>query len=170
MAYDKVVDSSLLDTNLTIVANAIRSKGGTTENLSFPDGFVSAVQAIQTGDGGSGDSGGFVSGSFTPAESTLEMSVDIGKTYDYFIMFPDCSHNDLKVGLKTFFVFLYAKNNIFYAYSGNGGFAGSYYGASSISSKPTYNETSIDFANGTIGTNLGYFIAGTTYKWLAWQK
>ena len=36
-------------TDLTKVASAIREKGGTSEPLVYPDGFVSAVQAIQTG-------------------------------------------------------------------------------------------------------------------------
>lgn len=35
--------------DLTKVANAIRSKGGTTDPLIYPDGFASAVRAIQTG-------------------------------------------------------------------------------------------------------------------------
>lgn len=34
---------------LTAVANAIREKGGTSEQLVYPGGFVSAIQAIQTG-------------------------------------------------------------------------------------------------------------------------
>lgn len=38
------------DTDLTAVANAIRTKGGTSAALAFPNGFVSAVQAITTGD------------------------------------------------------------------------------------------------------------------------
>ena len=49
MALDKLVDSSQLDTDLTSVANAIRTKGGTSAQLAFPAGFVSAVQAIPTG-------------------------------------------------------------------------------------------------------------------------
>ena len=36
-------------TDLTAVANAIREKGGTSAQLACPDGFVSAIQAIQTG-------------------------------------------------------------------------------------------------------------------------
>lgn len=35
--------------DLTAVANAIREKGGTSEQLACPDGFVAAIQAIQTG-------------------------------------------------------------------------------------------------------------------------
>ena len=37
------------DTDLTAVANAIRTKGGTSAQMAFPDGFVSAVNAIPTG-------------------------------------------------------------------------------------------------------------------------
>ena len=39
--------------DLTAVASAIREKGGTEESLVFPDGFISAVQGIQSGGGGS---------------------------------------------------------------------------------------------------------------------
>ena len=35
--------------DLTAVADAIRAKGGTAAQLVYPDGFVSAIQAIQTG-------------------------------------------------------------------------------------------------------------------------
>ena len=49
MAVDKLVDSTQLDADLTSVANAIRTKGGTSAQLAFPSGFVSAVQAIPTG-------------------------------------------------------------------------------------------------------------------------
>lgn len=49
MAYDKVVDSASLDSKLTQVADAIRTKGNTGADLQFPSGFISAIQAIQTG-------------------------------------------------------------------------------------------------------------------------
>lgn len=49
MAYDKVVDSTSLDSKLTQVADAIRTKGNTSADLQFPSGFISAIQAIQTG-------------------------------------------------------------------------------------------------------------------------
>lgn len=55
MALDKLVDSSQLDTDLTAVANAIRTKGDTSAALAFPTGFVDAVEAIETGGGGGGD-------------------------------------------------------------------------------------------------------------------
>lgn len=47
MTYRKVNDTSL-----DSVADAIRAKGGTSDVLVFPDGFVSAISAIQTGGGG----------------------------------------------------------------------------------------------------------------------
>lgn len=48
MAVDKLVDSAQLDADLTSVANAIRAKGGTSAQLAFPNGFISAVEAIET--------------------------------------------------------------------------------------------------------------------------
>lgn len=42
------------DIELTSVADAIRAKGGTSDLLVYPDGFVSAINAITTG-GGSDD-------------------------------------------------------------------------------------------------------------------
>lgn len=52
MALDALVDSTQLDTDLTSVANAIRTKGGTSAQLAFPTGFVDAIEDIETGGGG----------------------------------------------------------------------------------------------------------------------
>lgn len=46
MAVDKAVDSAVLDAGLTDIADAIREKGGTSAELSFPRGFVDAVDAL----------------------------------------------------------------------------------------------------------------------------
>lgn len=51
MSVDKLVDSTQLDADLTSVANAIRTKGGTSASLAFPAGFVSAIGDIPTGGG-----------------------------------------------------------------------------------------------------------------------
>ena len=40
------------DTELTSIANAIRTKGGTSASLTYPAGFVSAIEAIPSGGGG----------------------------------------------------------------------------------------------------------------------
>ena len=52
MSVDKLVDSTQLDSDLTSVANAIRTKGGTSAQLAFPADFVSAITAIPSGGGG----------------------------------------------------------------------------------------------------------------------
>lgn len=49
MALDALVDSNQLDADLTSVANAIRTKGGTSASLAFPAEFVSAIAAIPSG-------------------------------------------------------------------------------------------------------------------------
>jgi len=51
MAIDKSIDSAQLDADLTSVANAIRTKGGTSAQLAFPAEFVSAIEDIETGGG-----------------------------------------------------------------------------------------------------------------------
>lgn len=48
MAYDKVVDSAVLDSTLTAIANAIREKGGTSDPIAF-DAMAAAVAAIEAG-------------------------------------------------------------------------------------------------------------------------
>lgn len=49
MAVDKLVDSAQLDSDLGDIAIAIRTKGGTSAQLTFPSGFISAIEAITTG-------------------------------------------------------------------------------------------------------------------------
>lgn len=72
-----MTDYVVRDTQLTSVADAIRTKGGTSDPLAFPDGFVSAVEAIPTGGGGGSvpakevnfrDYDGTVLYSYTPTE------------------------------------------------------------------------------------------------------
>lgn len=73
MSVDKLVDSTQLDADLTSVANAIRTKGGTSASLAFPADFVSAIAAIPTG-GGSGIT--VISGSITGnGSNTIEIVV-----------------------------------------------------------------------------------------------
>ena len=83
MAVDKSVDSAQLDAALSAVADAIRSKGGTEAALSFPAGFVSAVEALGSG-GGQGYSL-LASGSYTKTDaavvpSRLEIPVSFSGT------------------------------------------------------------------------------------------
>lgn len=43
-----MADYLVTDTELTSIANAIRTKGGTSASLAFPSDFISAIGAIQT--------------------------------------------------------------------------------------------------------------------------
>ena len=72
MALDKVVDSVVLDAQLTSIADAIRSKGGTTDQLTLA-GMVDAINAIQTGSGGIQSA----SGEYSIAEDVASLSIDI---------------------------------------------------------------------------------------------
>lgn len=47
-----MADYLVTDTELTSVADAIRTKGGTSAQLSFPTGFIQAINDIPTGGGG----------------------------------------------------------------------------------------------------------------------
>lgn len=49
MAVDILVDSTQLNSGLTAVANAIRTKGGTSAQLSFPNGMAQAIADIPAG-------------------------------------------------------------------------------------------------------------------------
>lgn len=51
MADYKVVDIEQLETDLASVADAIRTKGNTTDDLEFPQGFVDGIGAIESGGG-----------------------------------------------------------------------------------------------------------------------
>ena len=84
MAYRKVNDNSLVS-----VADAIRSKGGTSDALVFPDGFVSAISAIQTGGGGAketwvikSDAGGVFATTQISFTSNGQKFTSIGANYD----------------------------------------------------------------------------------------
>lgn len=75
MAYDKVVDSSVLDAGLKQIADAIREKGGTSDNLAFPQAMADAIAAIEAG--GDLPNGAFYigHGSFTPAQKTQNYNI-----------------------------------------------------------------------------------------------
>lgn len=91
MSLDKLVDSTQLDADLTTVANAIRTKGGTSASLAFPADFVSAIAAISGGGGSSGVQ--YKSGTFTPTSTlsdasrhTITTVENVGFTPDIFLL------------------------------------------------------------------------------------
>lgn len=62
------------DTDLKKVANAIRAKGGTSANLSYPDEFVSAIQNIP-------EKAVLLASNVTIADGVISFSVD-RRSYD----------------------------------------------------------------------------------------
>lgn len=79
MAYDKIVDSAVLDANLTIIANAIRAKGGSSASLEFPYGMAAAINAIESGSGGNTAKPKIIR--MTVNHTTLDSVAWGGKTY-----------------------------------------------------------------------------------------
>lgn len=79
MSVDKLVDSTQLDSDLTSVANAIRSKTGGSVSLTFPAEFVSAINGIPTG--GSLETG---SQTITATESSQSITMTPSAGYDGF--------------------------------------------------------------------------------------
>ena len=69
MAYDKVVDSSVLDAGLKTIADAIREKGGTSDNLAFPTAMAEAITAIESG------GAKIAQGTFTVSENVSSYTV-----------------------------------------------------------------------------------------------
>lgn len=90
MAYDKVVDSSVLDAGLKAIADAIREKGGTSDNLAFPTAMAEAIAAIEAGGGAK-----MAYGTFTPTEKIgqvftqghMEVTHGLGEVPDFAMFF-----------------------------------------------------------------------------------
>lgn len=80
MAVDKLVDSTQLNSDLTSVANAIRTKGGTSAQLAFPSGFVSAIQNIPSGGGGNSYLTLLGSGKYTKPVNDGQLSIPVTYT------------------------------------------------------------------------------------------
>ena len=163
MALDKLVDSVQLDSDLASVANAIRTKGGTSASLAFPQGFVDAVGAIQTGGGGVV----LVTGTLTLAARTPfnGFSLDVGIDCDFFALY--ATESPLQANGRTYcgmfhdFTATTALNTInCTSNSGGSVYLGSLTAGNNISKTGTVlNFTTTDYSN---------FQAGVTYLWYAW--
>ena len=92
MALDKVVDSAVLDAEMTSVANAIRAKTGNTDMLAWPGGFLTAIAGI-TGGGGTGlvyDMGEFVLDADTKSlEPPSIIPHNLGEVPEFILVWTD---------------------------------------------------------------------------------
>ena len=94
MAVDKLVDSVQLDSNLESVADAIRTKGGTSAGIAFPSGFISAINAISTG-------AEFVKGSFTVGDNDTSHTINFGKTFSKYLFIIEADTESKETILNT---------------------------------------------------------------------
>lgn len=87
MAYDKVVDSTVLENGLSAIADAIRAKTGTGGTLAFPSGFVSAIEGLSVGIKAT-------AGTVTVAENTRNyvLSHGLGEVPSLFFFGTDTSY------------------------------------------------------------------------------
>ena len=75
MSY-KFVDAAQLDADLTTVAEAIRTKSGTSAKLAFPAGMASAISAISTGVELNFEVVGQTSAPASPSENLIWVNTD----------------------------------------------------------------------------------------------
>ena len=94
MANYKLVDGDQLDADLKAVADKIREKGNTTDELAFPQGYTDAIDAIKTGGGGGAvQNKGYVN--FYDYEGTLLYSYSKEETEALTELPPLPSHDGL---------------------------------------------------------------------------
>lgn len=115
MAQDKTVDSLLLDRGLADIADAIRTRGGTEELLSFPGGMASAIAAIP---GGGEDEAEFRKWTVTVASETASAKTMYLLNDRWFAEHWDDPRleaflipaNETDDTAKTYFAFAYGRN------------------------------------------------------------
>ena len=168
---------SVQESSLTSLADAIRAKGGTSDTLTFPSGFVEAIEAIQTG-GGSTENLLFglpyATGSFTAAE-------DITSTYTICTL-PDSvliAANNQTAMIGTFCIWCVKSPNAILDIKGLdiGIYSYSYVGKGKTSRYAfAYKTTGCTYGDGVIGfsgkdvqiklTSSLLIPAGRNYNWL----
>lgn len=173
MAYDKVVDSSVLDAGLKAIADAIRAKGGTSGNLEFPTAMAETIAGIQAGGGGGGASGIYMA-QITPASDATGFIVNhnLGTTD---ILMAACfaeSLGDIVPSFAGTASAFFGKSSIATRTGKSGHWGGNYYNhtnsyvdSSGLTSASYHSyvvdENSFSFANAGAATRK--FYAGVTY-------
>lgn len=75
MSVYKIVDTEKLDKDLESIANTIRTKSGSTENFTFPEGFKSAIRNIPQEGVGNGSGSGIINVEELPTSGIDESAV-----------------------------------------------------------------------------------------------
>ena len=183
-----LVDSS----DLTSVANAIRTTGGTSASLAFPDGFISAIQAL--GGGGSSGITEYETGTYTPTSDIARPTINFSNTHTNppsIIVLAD-SNQTLSAAANANLYFTYIDHErlfghgwpystnarrygaALYCYKSSNGISNSQstfsYSSTntgdSSSSYPRYFATPTGFKPYS-GSTSRYWKSGRAYKWIA---
>lgn len=156
---------------LTAVADAIRAKGGTSEPLVFPEGFVSAIGDIQSGGGGMPEGFTAIStGKFSldadkpnfASSSGVTFQHDLGVIPDIIIVYKE---NDSSVNSSIFISSFCVIDENAYKSQGIYNYRDGY-----GSNKPVFSDKAIKNiteSSATVTSNTeGQFRAGS-YRWVA---
>ena len=136
MSVDKLVDSTQLDADLTSVANAIRTKGGTSAQLAFPNGFISAIQNL----GGDG-----------LTNEVKQALLQIGQKVAYIDAEGQQYYNDLMAAL-------YPVDSISAAFTQGSAVI---YDTDSLDTLKQYLTVTANYSDGTSATVTDYTLSGT---------
>lgn len=180
MAYDKVVDSAVLDAGLKQIADAIREKGGTSDSLAFPTAMADAIAAIEAGGGGDAKfSYGTVSfaeditnseGTANDPQPLCAIEHELGAEPSVFVFTTNpLKDKNIAYKLVTFIVFrelprISCYRFITNAYAGASSCLGSSIYSGAQNESDFFNETTATVTTQNATTKLP---ANVTYHWFA---
>ena len=169
MAYDKVVDSSVLDAGLKQIANAIREKGGTSDNLAFPQAMADAIAAIEAGGGGGLPVAAYGSVILSEDQTTdYKIETGISLANKSMVVFQKNKTNEKINGslLYTSNFGLAVINNKKISAGYRGGGTAAIYATESAGIKSINNVTELVIGGSATGNYSYGFKAGVEYIWL----
>lgn len=190
MSYDKLVDSAKLDADLHSVADAIREKARTSEEMVFPDGFVKTIQAISSNASGFiYDMGEFILDADTVSGKNISVPHSLGIIPEFICVWTDhwtdltsdtpISYDDAKQTAVGFVWFDMITGMTFRATSVNNGVPlctslyinnGDYRLGAGLPTSGSYGIfdeflSENTFSPPTFGVNGARYRAGVTYKY-----
>lgn len=163
-------DYLVTDTELTSIADAIRTKGGTSADLSFPTEFVSAINAIKSG---SDDvaSGIWENPTNTATTTNIVSVADIGFTPKYFILLATNTSNATTVASIRLVGYFGVTTTNGVRYQIVRSTKGTLTNASSTGASFTYGSNSyLQLADGYVrfyATSGSIYLLKGTYAWMA---